>query len=407
MGFADHQKFLGGCRWLLIVLSAVLLSLLLCFVPSNLLQPVSLAQVPAPFECTLKLVAVGDIMAHMPLVNSAYDPLGKQHDFMPLFSPLKTTIESADLAIGNLETTLTTGSDYTGYPRFRAPAALARDLGKTGFDVLVTANNHSLDYGAAGVLDTLAVLKNNGLLAVGTAAANDNAGPVLVERNGIRLAIIAYATALNGFKLPAGRDYLVRLYAPETVRRDVAAAKKAGADLVVCYIHFGEEYLRYPDANQYRIADDLLAAGVDLLLGSHAHVVQPEQKPVAKGRYAIYSLGNFVSSQRSKFTDVGMLLEIEIAKRFPEGFTEVRRINPVPTYVQIKQVAGRSRYQVLPLQQLDAEVSTRYRSKLTYNRDSLYFDTLGHLHGGVWRPAQPLQVPQPELIAKNTVKDKR
>lgn len=404
MGSADPRKFIAGRRWTGIVVATVLL---LCFVPGNLLQPASQAQVPLPLEQSLKLVAVGDIMSHMTLVNGAYDPAGKQHDFMPVFSAVAATIGSADLAIGNLETTLTTGGDYTGYPRFRAPAALARDLGKTGFDVLVTANNHSLDYGATGVIDTLGLLKKNGLLAVGTAAARDAVGPLLVERNGIRLAIVAYATALNGFKLPAGRDYLVRLYTPETVRSDVAAAKKAGADLIVCYIHFGEEYLRYPDAGQYRIADDLLAAGVDLLLGSHAHVVQPEQQPVLPGRYAIYSLGNFVSSQRSKFTDVGMLLEIDIVKRFPEGITVVRSVNPVPTYVRHKKVAGRNRYQVLPLQQVDAEASGRYRSMLTYNRDSLYYDLLGHLRGGVWRPTLPPRLSQTELVALNAVKEKQ
>lgn len=406
MASTEQQRILAGRRWPVLVLTTLSLSLL-CFIPGNLLQPATQAQVPPAYERTVKLVAVGDIMAHLPLVKGAYDPVSRQHDFMPVFADLKPVIAAADVAIGNLETTLTAGHDYTGYPRFRAPAALARDLGKTGFDVLVTANNHSLDYGAAGVLDTLEVLKQNGLRAVGTAAASDAVGPVLIERNGIRLAFVAYATALNGFSLPAKRDYLVRLYSPETVRADVAAAKAAGADLIVCYIHFGEEYLRYPDVGQYRIADDLLAAGVDVLLGSHAHVVQPEQKPAPRGGYAIYSLGNFVSSQRSRFTDVGVLLEIEITKHYPEGCTEVRRVKPVPTYVRVQRVAGRSRYRVLPLQQVDAEASARYLSQLTYNRDSLYYDMLGHLQGGVWRPSSPPQVPQAELVAQLNIKDKR
>lgn len=398
----EHRQPLVQRPWLVLLLVAAAVPLI-CFIPATLLQPAALAQQPPSFERTIRLVAVGDIMAHQPQLQSAYDPVRKQYDFTPVFSALKAKISTADLAIGNLETTLATKGRYTGYPRFRAPAELARDLRATGFDVLVTANNHSLDYGAKGVTRTLAVLKQQGVLAIGTASSADAAGPLLVERNGIRLGIVAYATSLNGLSLPKGRDYLVRLYAPETVRSDIARAKAAGADLIVCYIHFGGEYLRYPDASQYRIADDLLKAGVDLLLGSHPHVVQPEHRPIDSGRYAIYSLGNFVSNQRAGFTDVGLLLDIEITKHFPEGVTEVRKVTPTPTYVQISKQSGRSHYQVLPLAQVDAPVSKDYKSKLTYNRNSLYYDLLGHLRGGVWRPP----VPQPTLVAEHAVEAKK
>jgi len=380
-----------ACRCGSTLLVGVCALLLLCFSPGYVAAPLE-EMSPPPVENTLKLVAVGDIMAHLPLVRSAYDVNTGRHDFTGSFAPVKAQIQAADLAIGNLETTLTAGGDYTGYPKFRAPADLARDLAAVGFDLLVTANNHSLDYGAAGVTETVRLLHSQGLQAVGTANSAAAVGPVLMERNGIRLAFVAYATALNGMTLPAGRDYLVRLYTPDAVRQDVARARAAGADLVISYIHFGDEYARYPNAQQYAIADDLLAAGVQLVLGSHPHVVQPEQRPVAAGHYVIYSLGNFISCQRSAFTDVGLLLEIEIAKRFPDGATQVRQVRPTPTYVKLQKRAGRNHYQVAPLQTADARASDRYRAKLTYNRQSLFLDLLGHLQGGVWRPPVPPSV---------------
>ncbi|NLG85395.1 MAG: CapA family protein, partial [Firmicutes bacterium] len=224
---------------------------------------------------TARLVAAGDIILHTPILNAARDAASSRYDFRPIFTYLRPFFEEADLATAVLETTLGgPESGYTGYPRFNSPAEIAEALRWAGIDLVFTAHNHSLDRGVDGVWRTLEHLDRVGLLHVGTARTPDpGARVVLREINGIRFAFLAYTTSTNGLSLPRGREWAVNLYRREQAAADVALARRLGAEAIVSARHAGVEYQRQPSQEQRTIVEELLDLGVDVVLGSHPHVI--------------------------------------------------------------------------------------------------------------------------------------
>ncbi len=305
----------------------------------------------------LKIIAAGDIMMHMPVVNAAAVKEGG-HLFSPIFSEIAPLLREADIAIANLETTFAKDGDYKGYPRFKSPGKLARDLKEVGFDLLVTANNHALDYGEAGVLNTLADLDRAGVRAVGTQRDAETQQYVVVEKDGIRVGVVAYTCLTNGFVLPKGKEYLLNLFSRDRVGRDVLRMREAGADLIVCYIHFGDEYQRHPSPFQREVVGFLHQAGVDVIFGSHPHVVQPAAFSEAESKYVIYSLGNFLSNQRSDYKDVGLLAEVSLAKF--NGATVIEKVRHIPTYVSKERREGRMVYRIKTVESLDEHLTQAY-----------------------------------------------
>ena len=195
---------------------------------------------PPPPVCTrVTIKAVGDLLMHLPLVQAAETAAG--HDFRPLLAPVSDRLAAADLTIANLETTLG-GPErgWSGYPRFNSPDALVDAVRDAGIDVLTTANNHALDTGGAGLIRTLEVVRAAGLAAAGTRAAADEPGFALVDVNGLQVAVLAYTYGTNGIPLP--EPHMVNLLDPEQIAADVAAARAAGADLIVAAPHWGLEY---------------------------------------------------------------------------------------------------------------------------------------------------------------------
>lgn len=317
------------------------------------LEPVG--QEPEPDLITeVTLAAVGDIMAHMPQVNAAYNQELGVYDFSPCFAPVRPLLEEADIAVANLETTLT-GSDrnFSGYPRFNSPAELAQALKWTGFDLICTANNHSLDRGEEGVLRTLANLNVEGLAAVGTYSNWEERKEILVmEEGGQRLAFLAYTYGTNGLLPPAGKEYLVKLIDEQEMGEDIAHARAEGVDWIIVFLHFGNEYQRTPSPEQEELVDYLITLGVDVILGSHPHVLQPVI--VTSGsetdQVVAYSLGNFVSNQRDRYRDSGMILYMTLEKNLTRDIKTVSKVEYVPTWVHRYQREGRLQYQILPVE---------------------------------------------------------
>jgi poly-gamma-glutamate capsule biosynthesis protein CapA/YwtB (metallophosphatase superfamily) len=276
---------------------------------------------PAPTssrDATVTLIAVGDLMVHSAQLSAAWT--GSGYDFVPSFRPVASTISAADIALGNLETTLRSGG-FTGYPCFRSPTAYARALKGAGFDVLTTANNHALDGGAAGVRYTSAYLDRLRIAHTGT----DNAGPAIVRHDGVRIAFLAYTYATNGIRSPfPGAVNRIDLPA---MRRAIASARKR-ADLVVVVSHFGSEYVRAPESATKTTARALIDAGADLVLGSHPHVVRPVER--YRGHYIVYSMGNFVSTMTRAYTDLGIMVSAIVTRR--KGVTKVASLRVLPVY---------------------------------------------------------------------------
>lgn len=316
---------------------------------------------PKPEIKEAKLIAVGDIMMHSTQTRSGYDAKSQIYNFDSFFALVKNILSKGDWVIGNLETPLA-GEDvggYTGYPLFNAPAQLADAAKKAGFNILTTANNHALDRGEKGVIRTIANLRDRQIAFTGTSASATQASkPLISTKNNISLAILAYTYGTNGIPIPKGKDYLVSLIDEKKIVKDIAKARKQGADIIAISLHFGDEYQRQPNPQQKQLVENLLKAGADIILGSHPHVVQPYKIfkfPGKNGKtrkaVAIYSMGNFISGQMKDYTDLGVIFQVTIRKKFPEKTAEITGIKALPTWVHRYTLNNQVKYRVLPLEQ--------------------------------------------------------
>ena len=328
------------------------------------------------------LVAVGDIMMHMPQLPAYYDPDGGRYDFSPFFTEVKPLIADADWAMANLETTLSADGDYSGYPRFSSPHELAAALKDAGFDIVTTANNHALDRGVPGVKRTLEFLREQGLVTRGTYRSPEEAAePTIVERGHIRLGLLAYTYGTNGIPVPQDMPWLIDLIDEERIARDIAALREAGADYVAIALHFGAEYQTAPSDEQKRLARGLIAAGADLIAGSHPHVIQPYEVVEAtdadgtvRQGVILYSMGNFISNQRGGTKDYGVLFRITIHKE--EGVARTTDVEPVVTWVHRYKKEGRNHYRILPVEHVLATHSDPLLTAADYERLERDLDTL-------------------------------
>ena len=301
------------------------------------------------------LVASGDVLPHDIVMQRARaEAKGRGYDFRPMFAAIRPIVSTADLAICHLETPLSpTGRDLSGYPVFNGPPQLAAALRSAGYDACSTASNHSMDRGADGVAGTLRVLDAAGVRHAGTARNPREAAPTLLEVRGVRVAMLSYTYGLNAAHLPRGESWRVNLIDPPSILADARAARRAGAQFTVVSLHWGREYQHAPTRQQRRLARRLLAdPSVDLLLGHHAHVVQPVQR--INGKWAAFGMGNLLSRQSvaccPAATQDGVLIHVDVVQR-GRGFA-VDRIGYTPTWVE------HPTYRVLPVLQALASGST-------------------------------------------------
>ncbi len=279
----------------------------------------------------ITLAAVGDIMCYDEQIRDAVSGMG--YDFNPAFSEVAGVLSEADLAVGNLETTFADGVDYQGKPDFNSPPELANALAAAGFDVLSTANTYSIQHGVNGLYSTRLHVQQAGMDPVGTYYTREertNGGAVIREVGGVKVAFLAYTKGVNNMYLPDGYEYCVNLlyndyyYAYTGFRRtdilaDVAAAKEAGAEVIVCLLHWGSEYESEVSDSQKEIANALISAGVNVILGAHSHVlgeVELRQFTDSSGqeRQALiaWSLGNFFSYMTRDGTMESAILQMAI-----------------------------------------------------------------------------------------------
>lgn len=283
---------------------------------------------PRPEPVCVRLLFAGDVMQHMPQVEAARSEGG--FDYGGVFGYLRDRFRAADLVVVNLETTLTRSGRYTGYPCFRSPTALADALRDAGVDVAVLANNHCCDGGAAGVRTTVAELQRCGIRHTGAFADSLDCAanhPLWLERYGVRFALLNYTYGTNGIPVPQGVE--VNLIDTVRMAADLAVVRDGSPDCVVVCIHWGNEYERRENAAQRHLARFLRRHGADLIVGSHPHVVQPYEAD--SSHVVLYSLGNFVSNQRRRYCDGGLLAGIE-AVRHPDGRMSYT-LDPVPVWV--------------------------------------------------------------------------
>lgn len=236
---------------------------------------------------TLDLMMIGDLLMHEGVIESGNQGDGT-YRYEHLFSHIADDIDAADVAILNQETVLGGPAwPYSGYPTFNSPQALGDTEADVGFDVILKATNHTLDLGYDGVRAELAFWRDahpevrvigaadpdgDGICPAGGTSA---AGACLIEKDGLRLALLNYTDVLNA-NIDVSRDpYVVSIMDEGRVRADIAAAREAGADFVVVFAHWGEEYVTTPTERERWWAGVLQDAGADVVIGGHPHVIQP------------------------------------------------------------------------------------------------------------------------------------
>ncbi|WP_303862561.1 CapA family protein [Alkalibaculum bacchi] len=334
----------------------------------------------------ITLRANGDIMFHGPQIEGAYKS-GK-YDFEPNFRHIKKYIESADLALGNFEST-TAGGTPSGYPVFNAPDESLETLSKIGYDVLATANNHALDKGKNGVVRTIDKIAENNMVSVGTyKEPGENIYTAEVEN--IKIAVLSYTYGLNGMESllsSQDREYMVNLIDKEKIKGDIKKSKENGADFTIVFIHWGNEYQLKPSSEQKELANSMFQWGADIILGSHPHVIQESDIVYVDGeaKYVIYSMGNFISNQRretlgsianSTHTEDGVIVELALEKDFISGDKRIVGVNYIPTWVNRTGSNGNFHYEVLPVRDaLKGDYNDYTKAKL----QASYENTMGKM----------------------------
>ncbi|MFI5730586.1 CapA family protein [Kribbella sp. NPDC051587] len=248
----------------------------------------------------ISIVATGDVLLHERLWTTARrDGRGGAWDFAPLLAGVKPHVQRADLAIAHLETPLAPmGGPYKGYPLFQGPPQIATALKQTGYDLCTTASNHSFDGGAAGIDRTLNTLAKAGLRTAGTARDRKEAEtPTIVDVRGVKIASLSYTFGFNGLPYPNGQTWRAGKLDVAAISRMAKEARDRGAEIVVVSCHWGTEYSAKINDQQRELAPQLLAdSNIDLVIGHHAHVVQPMEQH--DGKWVAYGHGNLVAAHR-------------------------------------------------------------------------------------------------------------
>ncbi len=323
------------------------------------------------------IVSFGDTLCNMPVNNAAYDRETESYDFSPMFKYVEKYFENATIIIGNGESPMA-GAErgYSGYPVFNAPEHLAIDLQELGVDIMTTANNHTLDKGFSGLSSTLDFLDEAGISHVGTSRTLEEQNTILIkDLNGIKTAFLAYTYGTNGIQVPKGKEFCVNIIDEDLILMQVRQAKEEGAELIVASMHWGIEYQTTENAEQDRLAEFLIQNDVQIILGSHPHVLQPmkmlemqtDEGEIKEG-LVIFSQGNFFSNQRDINTRNTAIFNIEIKKDGKSGKVTVESVTYAPIYVNIKGVGEKDRYELLDLDEIirSYEASEEIWSKEMY-----------------------------------------
>jgi len=314
--------------------------------------PTTTTTLPPLRSATLRFT--GDTLAHRGVVAQAAryaSDSDAEYNFAPMFDLVRPYLSSADVAICHLETPLSIDNrQLSGYPTFNVPRELADGLAAAGYDGCSTASNHSLDRRAGGVDATLDVLDSAGLQHAGMArSAEERASATLYDAAGITVANLSYSYGFNGFSVPPDEPWRANIIDPAVVVADAAAAREAGAEYVVVSLHWGTEYRHDPNDEQLAVADALTGRPeVDLIIGHHAHVVQPIEK--LDGTWVAFGLGNFLSNQSANCCAVGaqdgVIVGIEISELRVDGTSSPSfstTVDYIPTWVD------RSDFTIVPI----------------------------------------------------------
>lgn len=306
------------------------------------------APTPAPVHATLMFV--GDLMCLSSQQRGAKQQAGGSgYDFSPSFAYVREVFNNADCVIGNLETSLSHSWPYAteqrnigGMPNCNGPKQYLGALKFAGFDALVLANNHCCDAGVQGIIETTQAVEEYGFPYTGLFREKDAQRFVILDVKGIKVGLLSYAEFYNSKDKAvreAGCEYMINTYSKERIAEDIAAARAAGAELIVAYNHWGAEHTHQPTPKVVTHAQEMADAGVDIIIGSHSHAVQPVVwLTAADGRQVLcaYSMGNFVSSMGRSTANDTFIAEIGIVREGGSVRVESEKYHPCRVFPQLE-----------------------------------------------------------------------
>jgi poly-gamma-glutamate synthesis protein (capsule biosynthesis protein) len=357
--------------------------------PVDITAPSTTETPAAPPRRTATILGSGDVLIHPPLWRQARRDsraAGRRgYDFGPMYASIAPDVRRADLAICEMETPLAPPQGpFVGWPDFSAPPQVLTALKGIGYDTCTTASNHTLDQGYVGLKRTLDELDAAGLRHTGSARSRRAAATPLIVTlpNGVRIGQLAYSFNFNGHEPAPGRQWEANLIDVPRILADAKRMRRAGADIVVVSMHWGVEYDHLATQEQRDQARRLLRSpDIDLVLGDHAHVVQPAQK--IHGKWVFYCMGNQISRHEDPIADgrEGIMPEITFTEVRPHHFRTSAAV-AIPTWMQD---APALRLIDIPRALASAATSARQRqaAKLARRKIVHYLDTYGARRQGL------------------------
>lgn len=266
---------------------------------------------------SISIFFAGDLMQHDAQIKAAKRMDGS-YDYSNSFAHVRSYIRSADIAVGNLEVTLG-GTPYRGYPAFSAPDEYLYAIRDAGFDVLMTANNHCMDRGVTGLRRTIKMIDSLRIKRAGTYIDKEDRihnYPLLIEKKGFRIAFLNATYGTNG--IPVKEPGTVNFIDRDQLKADILKARLMKPDIIIAFMHWGQEYKTMPSPEEVDLAKWLIALGVNHVIGSHPHVIQPivlmGDSVTPQKNLVSFSLGNYISNMSVRHTDGGLSLKLLFKK---------------------------------------------------------------------------------------------
>ena len=334
---------------------------------------------PAKNPQTITVGSVGDVIIHDPFLRSSQCKSGDDYNFSDCFKFMKDIYEEQDYVAANLETSLAGKSaKYSGYPLFNSPDSIADALHENGIDLMLLANNHIYDKGKSGFDRTMKVLSEKEYDYTGARQNSGQAKYLIKNIKGIKVGFINYTyetpsssgKALNGNKMDSESAALLNSFKPrnlepfyEEAARQIGIMKLAGAEFIIFYPHWGEEYKLEAYGYTTSMAKKMCDLGADAIIGGHPHVVEPvdviTSSDGSRKTFVAYSMGNHISNQRremissmpSGHTEDGIMVNLEITRN-ENGKTQLTGVEIIPTWVY-KKGQDNPTYYVIPVNKAD------------------------------------------------------
>lgn len=345
-------------------------------------------------DTTISVLGAGDVLMHMEQVYSGYDSKTNTYNYDNFFAYVKDYISTSDLAICNSETTyLGNGHNFSGYPKFNSPKEILDSIKNAGFDMACSSHNHINDMGDKGIESTAKLIKEAGLDLLGVKNDVKDKNYIVKDIKGIKIGITNYTYStidkngyryINGLPLSKEMEPKINLFSDSNIENDINNMKstydnmlKDGADFTIFYIHWGNEYQLQPSAQQEKLANMLNSIGVNVIFGSHPHVVQPIRRikndTTGNETLVCYSLGNFVSNQRFETmgnlkSEDGLMVKLFITKD-SNNKVKLTSYETEPTWVyKYVNASGKTIYNILPTNKILESNDIEGLSEDVFNR---------------------------------------